>query len=291
MARVPAQVPVATVSPVFTVMYYVFLAALTYLLLRRVHWAPVGQWHGRMAEVSLALVCGASTLSISMVHASGDMQDRLEWLGTGESILLQSRGMTALIDGSPQPFVLLERLGEALPANMHSIDLMIVTDPRAGNISGLQEVLRHYRIEEVLDVGAEYPSVTYARWRADLRSRRIPAYALRTGAATKVGAATITALGPDNLYPNTHDCIGLLRITMNSRSYLLAGAASRREQLEAIFRPIHLRSNVLVIVGKSGYESRFVLEVRPSSSYAPFEIPHGSSFRRLTTKTAVLVDR
>jgi beta-lactamase superfamily II metal-dependent hydrolase len=223
-----------------------------------------------------------------MVQAHGSLPDRLDWLGSGESILLQSRGMTALIDGSPQPFVLLERLGRVLPANTHSIDLVIVTDPRAGNTTGLEAVLQHYTVQEVLDVGAEYPSATYARWRADLRNEHIPAYALRTGATTVIGAASISVLGPDALYANPQDCMGLLRITMNGRTYLLADAASQREQLETVFRPIHLSSDVLVMDGTQGDDRHFVRSVHASRVFATFAILDVPQTRLLNSQVSVI---
>jgi len=260
----PGALPSPVVSPVFAALYYIALAFLALEALRRVHWAPLGEWASRSRELSLVLVLGASTLTaalVPMAHQDG----RLYWLGSGDAILLRSGGMTVLVDGSSKPFTLLERLGAVLPYQVRTIDLVVVTDPRAANIAGLQAVLDHYEVSEVLDGGAEYPSTTYAQWREELRQRDIPVYALRAGISVQLGDVGLSALGPDGLYPNPKDCIGMLRLSIHHRTVLLAGAASPREQLEAVFRPVQLRADVLVLGGKGQYVPAFLRAVRPDT--------------------------
>jgi beta-lactamase superfamily II metal-dependent hydrolase len=82
-----------------------------------------------------------------------------------------------------------------------------------------------------------------------LRTRRIPVYALRTGANFRTAAVGLRVIGPDAVRPDPRDSIGLLRFTMAGHTYLLAGDASFREQTEAAFRPIHLRADTLVLTG------------------------------------------
>jgi beta-lactamase superfamily II metal-dependent hydrolase len=178
-------------------------------------------------------------------------------------MLLLSGDQTVLVDGSTHPFSLLESMAAALPFQARTIDLAIVTDPRAGNVTGLEEVLRHYHVAEVLDVGTQYPSATYARWRSTLRKAAIPAYRLRTGAASRIGDVQLTALGPDGLYPDPKDSVGLLRVSSGGRSVLLAGAASQREQQEALFRPVRLHADVLLLDGSSGCDRHFLRAVHP----------------------------
>lgn len=239
--------PIVSLSPLLVLLYYLLLSGVQVVLLRRKHWAPMASWPHRGREFALASVLGCSALTVSLMSGASAPSTRFTWLGSGNAMLLQSRGMTALIDGSAQSFVLLERLGSLLPSDTHTIDAVIVTDPRARNVSALLSVLDHYRVSEVLDVGVEYPSSTYARWRAAVRSRGIPLFALRTAATLHVGAAVITALGPDALYPNPLDCVGLLRVSLPGRTFLLAGDASRREQLEALFRPVRLPAGTLLL--------------------------------------------
>jgi len=182
-------------------------------------------------------------------------------------MLLQSDFRVVLIDGSAKPFDLLERIGQILPYPNRTIDLIVVTDPRAENVAGLRGVLTHYRVAHVLDVGVEYPSATYAGWRADCRSRRIPVDALRTGASVRIGPVSIRALGPDGVDPRPQDSAGVLQITGPGIDVLDAGVASRREQLESVFRPIGLTAKTLVFDGKQGLDRNFLKAVRPVATY------------------------
>lgn len=237
-----------SVAPGIAIAYYLCLGAGALWLLRRVDWMPISHWNTRGREVSIALLAGTSVALVGF-GAVPTPKSGLTWLGTGNAMLLTSGGRVALIDGGPKPFVLLERLGRLLPYRQRTIDVAVVTDPRAANVTSLLEVLSHYRILEVLDVGAQYPSLTYARWRAALDARHIPVYALRTGARVRLGNATLTSVGPDDLYPNPRDCIGLLRLSWSNRIALLAGTASHREQVEAVFRQANLRADALVSGG------------------------------------------
>ncbi|MBV9281800.1 MAG: ComEC/Rec2 family competence protein [Chloroflexi bacterium] len=246
LASLPAASPGA-LPPLAIALYYLTLGGIARVVLRRANWVPRGEMPHRAREVTLALVVAAAALTVSLAVARDDPRARLYYLGTGEAILLRSEGMTVLIDGSPRPLQLLERLDDVLPYEVRAIDLVIVTDPRAGNVVGLQAVLAHYAVSEVLDVGAQYPSATYARWRATLRQERIPAYALRTGTSVRAGAVSLTALGPDAPCPQPTDCVGLLRLADLHRSVLLAGDSSAREQREALFRPVSLRADTLFL--------------------------------------------
>jgi beta-lactamase superfamily II metal-dependent hydrolase len=260
LAALPGAVPVNGLAGPITAIYYGVLAAVSVVVLRRVNWAPRGRPPGTVPEVVYGVTVGAVLLSSTLLpaHASGT---RLQWLGSGEALLLQSDGRTVLINGSPRPFQLLTALSAQL-GMQRRLDAVIVTDPRS-DVGGLLDVLNHYTVGEVLDVGCEYPSLTYARWRAALRSRHIPVYALRTGAGLTVGSARVTAIGPDAVYPQPRDSIGLLRVTVPGRRVLLAGAASQREMLEAVFRPVRLRADVLVLDAGTTPPAAFLRHVSP----------------------------
>jgi beta-lactamase superfamily II metal-dependent hydrolase len=263
LAELPGSLGVDVVAAPFTLIYYSALAAGALLLLRTAWAAGERRPFGAGRELLLSLTVGAVVLTMTPLSAADASQPRLQWLGSGNALLLRSDRQIVLIDGSPRPFGLLERLGRVLPYSTHSIDLVIVTDPRSANVAGLDAILTHYSIGEVLDVGSQYPSTTYARWRGHLREKGIPAYALRTGARVHLPDVTITALGPDAVTSRPQDSAGLLRISMHGRSLILAGAASRREQRESLFRGVALRGDALLADGTVGLDPDFRRAVRP----------------------------
>jgi beta-lactamase superfamily II metal-dependent hydrolase len=187
-------------------------------------------------------------------------------VGSGDSVLLVARDTTVLIDGSSRPYQLLERLGSALPYGARSLGAILVTNPRAGNVAGLREVLKHYRVGEVLDVGVEYPSATYTGWRSDLRRLRIPAYRLQAGTRIDAGDASISALAPAAVRPAPLDSVGILRIRIGGATVLYAGEASRKEQLEEAFLPVRLRADALILWGKA-CDPVFAKHVAPRWEY------------------------
>jgi beta-lactamase superfamily II metal-dependent hydrolase len=154
--------------------------------------------------------------------------------------------MAALIGGSPRPLQLLQRLGDTIPYDERTIDLVLVTDPRTSTVSAYESVLRHYSITEVLDVGAQYPNGTYSRWRTLVRDRHLPAYAMRTGAIVSLGNSQVEVIAPDGPCSLPQNCAGMLRLTVGLETVLLAGSSSAKEQTEAIFRNVPLRAGILV---------------------------------------------
>ncbi len=268
----------SSISPALSMTYYVCLATVAFLLLRHSNWAPVGVYRGHGRDISLALLAGTA-LAVPGVGAPSTRTAGLTWLGTGNAMLLTSGDREVLFDGGPKPFVLLERLGRLLPAYQHTIDLIVVTDPRASNVTSLIDVLSHYRVLSVLDVGSEYPSMAYARWRTALDSRHIPTYALRTGVEVRLDGMTIVSVGPDAVYSDPRDSAGLLRVEWQHHNAVLVGSASLREQVESVFRPVNLRAQVLVAGGS--IESRFIGAVRPAITYSTAVLPIGTRSRRL----------
>jgi ComEC/Rec2-related protein len=271
LAVLPGTLPLSGVSAPLAFAYYALLTALSLATLRRANWAPPGRKPGNVTDVAFGFTLGAVVLTGTLLPSSA-LTTRLEWLGTGQALLLQSGGRAVLIDGSPRPFLLSEALGGRLGLRRH-IDVIVVTDPRS-NVAGLLDVLDHYSVGEVLDVGCEYPSTTYARWRAALRTRHIPVYALRTGVALTAGSASLTTVGPDAVYPQPRDSIGLLRVRVPGRTIFLAGAASQREMTEAVFRTVRLQADILVLDAGTAPPASFLRHVGASRIVRPSIADH-----------------
>ncbi|HEY8685058.1 MAG TPA: ComEC/Rec2 family competence protein [Chloroflexota bacterium] len=266
-----AALPVSSPTPALAIGYYTVLAGLAWFLLRRAGWAPLGHWGSRVREVTFALLLVASAATVS--QAEGTTPARLSVLGSGTSLLLQSEGRTALIDGSPRPLALLTALGDQLGMRVRSIDLVVVTDPSSSNVTALLSLLDHYRVKTVLDVGAQYPGRTYAAWRSALRARRVPVYTLRTGVTTQVGAVSLQAIAPDALCYAPANCAGIIRLAEDHGSFLVATHAGAREQDDVIFRRLPLRADTLFL-GDAGHASPdFVRVVRPRSLWCTLQAP------------------
>lgn len=74
-------------------------------------------------------------------------------VGQGDSIFIKTPdNHQILIDGGPGNTVI-ERLGEVMPYFDKSLDLVVLTHPHADHVDGLVEVLKRYKVENVLITG------------------------------------------------------------------------------------------------------------------------------------------
>lgn len=129
-------------------------------------------------------------------------------VGQGDGILITApSGATLLIDGGPDPDLLLRRLGERLPWWQRHLDIMILTHPHQDHVAGLVAALERYRVGLVLDTGRDYPNPTYPRFlelaRAEPRARFVEA---RSGQRLRLDVTTVFTI----LYPTAGDVAGPL---------------------------------------------------------------------------------
>ena len=129
-------------------------------------------------------------------------------VGQGDAILIVSpSGSTMLIDGGPDPDLLLRRLGERLPWWHRRIDILILTHPHEDHVAGLVAALERYEVGLVLDTGRDYENPTYPRFLALARSepggRLVVA---RSGERLRLDAKTNLTV----LYPSADDAAGPL---------------------------------------------------------------------------------
>jgi competence protein ComEC len=129
-------------------------------------------------------------------------------IGQGDAILVKApSGPTVLIDGGPDPDLLLRRLGEWLPWWQRRIDIMILTHPHEDHVAGLVAALERYDVGLILDAGRDYDNPTYPRFvelaRLEGRGRLVAA---RAGEGLRLDATTSLTL----LYPSADDVAGPL---------------------------------------------------------------------------------
>ncbi len=85
-------------------------------------------------------------------------------VGQGEAILIQTpQGHQILIDGGPNSKIL-EKLKKTMPFWDRVIDLVILTHPETDHLTGLLEVLKKYKIENILWTGVVKKTPEYKEW-------------------------------------------------------------------------------------------------------------------------------
>jgi competence protein ComEC len=109
-------------------------------------------------------------------------------VGQGDAIFIQCpNGQQILVDGGPEPSVLLSRLGARMPFWDHSLDLVVLTHPELDHVGGLVDVLERYDVGLVLDSGQECSSATCEAWRSLIEENEIPYRRAQSGMSLELG--------------------------------------------------------------------------------------------------------
>jgi len=85
-------------------------------------------------------------------------------VGQGDSIFIEApNGVQVLIDGGPTS-VVLEKLAKEMPFYDRDIDLIILTHPEHDHYFGLMEVLKRYKVENILWTGVVRETSEWKEW-------------------------------------------------------------------------------------------------------------------------------
>lgn len=85
-------------------------------------------------------------------------------VGQGDAIFIETpERFQVLIDGGPD-LTVLEKLGKEMPFYDRTIDLIILTHPEHDHYFGLFEVLKRYKVENILWTGIIRDTAEYQEW-------------------------------------------------------------------------------------------------------------------------------
>jgi competence protein ComEC len=228
--------------------------------------ARLGELLRAVARPTVGLAAVGLLLVVLTLTTRADGRLRLVALdvGQGDAILVTApSGAVMLIDGGPDPDLLLRRLGEWLPWWQRHIDVMILTHPHEDHVAGLVAALQRYRVSLILDTGRDYANPTYPRFLSLAHDEPGARFAAaRAGQRIRLdGVTTLTLLYPtvaDVSAPlpegdiNNASAVGLLR--SGGFTALLTGDA--HAPVEAMLAARGLLSRVDVLkVGHHGSRS------------------------------------
>lgn len=205
LAALPVPTGLTTGAAVAALLALVFFAAS--LVARRVRFTPPRVSRPRLPRPSrrlamagaavvaaIAVVAGAAAAA-SLGRASGFRLHALD-IGQGDAFLVESDGRYALIDGGPDPALVLRRLGEVLPPWQRRIDLIALTHEHADHGAGLLGVIDRYEIGLAIEpVGLnDVPLVRF--WGEHLARAHVVRRAVSEGAVIRLGRVTFHVLAP-----------------------------------------------------------------------------------------------
>jgi len=173
-------------------------------------------------------------------------------VGQGDSIFIETpSGHQILIDGGPGSAVL-EKLGAEMPFWDRTIDLVILTHPEHDHISGLIEVLKGYKVENVLWTGIIRETAEYREWKECLKDERAQIIIAEAGQKIKVGEIYLNILHPsENLEGQATKSVNntsiVIRLVFGQNSFLFIGDAFKSVERKIIERGLAINSNVLKV--------------------------------------------
>lgn len=149
-------------------------------------------------------------------------------VGQGDSILIKTpENHEILVDGGPQDFVMQE-LSEVLPFFVKHLDLIVLTHPHKDHVDGLIEVLKRFKVDNILISGVQYDSPDYKEFLQEIQAYGIKVFIAESHTDFKFGAVVFDVLYPqDEIIGETFDNLNnssiAMRIAYAGKHVLLTG--------------------------------------------------------------------
>lgn len=192
-------------------------------------------------------------------------------VGQGDSIFIEtSKEFQILIDGGPDSTVL-ERLEEEMPYWDRNIDLIILTHPEHDHMAGLIEVLKAYKVENILWTGIVRDGVEYGEWIECIENEGANIIIAESGKRIEADNISLNILYPfESLEGERSKSLNntsiVARLTFDNTSFLFTGDAFKSIEKELINEDIIMRSDVLKVGhhgSKTSSADEFIREVMP----------------------------
>ena len=248
--------------------------------------------------VAVVLIAAALIWTAALAQRGDAMTVMFADVGQGDmTAIITPSGHRIVVDGGPDAARAAHALGEALPFWARTIDLLILTHPHDDHVAGLNEILRRYRVSNVLSRAPDdFDSAAYAVWRGMVAREGANVVTARPGAAFEFadGVRVETLWPPDALLSGTASDVDnasvAVRIVYGERGFLLTGDLFAEGERRLVESGRALRSDVLKIAhhGSATSSSREMLEaVAPSAAVIsagadnPFGHPSAEVLERL----------
>jgi competence protein ComEC len=196
-------------------------------------------------------------------------------VGEGDAILIQNNGQNILIDGGPSPQAVCLGLGKKLPFWERDLDLVILTHPHLDHLNGLIEVLKRYKVKQVLTPALTSDSPPYQEWLSVMDQKNIPCIAATAGQTiTLANDVIMNVLCPPDVGSSAAvdniDEYGLvLRLTRDQISFLFTADIGQETELRLVRQRVDLFCTVLKVAhhGSGGSTSaEFLTQAGPQSA-------------------------
>lgn len=151
----------------------------------------------RVATAATGAVLVAVVAFVVAQRAGAGLRVSVLDVGQGDAILLEgSRGARLLIDGGPDPDLLVRRLDELIPPWDRRIDMALLTHPHEDHVAGFASLAPRYRVGAFAESGMSGPGPSHPTMRQSAARLGIPLLRLARGDRLRLDDALVEIIWP-----------------------------------------------------------------------------------------------
>lgn len=170
---------------------------------------------------------------------SGGLEVTFFDVGQGDAAFVEtSERVQILIDGGPNSAIL-EKLGNEMPFWDRTIDLVILTHPEKDHMAGLIEVLKSYKVENILWTGVVRNTAEYKEWQKLIKEEGANIFIAQAGQRILGGRSDLDVLFPfESLegkeMKDSNDSSIIARLVFDKTSFLFTGDSTKSVEKELL---------------------------------------------------------
>jgi competence protein ComEC len=299
VAHALAQLPLASVGTPTGALGLLLAAALTAGALAASRGKRPRRVTPIVLSIALLMTGGAWARALGPAPLRGLIVTMIN-VGQGDAILVRQGTHTMLIDGGPDPTLLLKGLAAQ---GVHRIDLLVISHPHADHVDGLVPVAETFPIGRALDPYTQANLPAYEAIVTSLSRRHIPRDRAVAGMTYRLGDATVDVLWPsvERMQDTPADINNnsiVMRVRYGSDTILLAGEVQEEAQKELLNQPDLLRAAVVKVShhGSAHMLPEFYFATHARAALIPvgpntFGHPAGQTLAALRGMTILRSDR
>lgn len=199
-----------------------------------------------------------SWLAVWQLEETGLLEVIFFDVGQGDAAMVKTpENQQILIDGGPGSAIL-EKLAKEIPFWDKTIDLVILTHPEYDHMAGLIEVLKRYKVDNILWTGVAKDSAEYKKWQEVVGKEGAEVKIAKAGQKIIFNKKNSQDVGYlEILFPfeilagqkmkDSNSTSIVSKLVFGSKSFLFTGDISKSGEKELVNKNIELGSDVLKV--------------------------------------------
>lgn len=192
-------------------------------------------------------------------------------VGQGDAIYIEApNGNQVLIDGGP-PKNILRELGKVMPFYDRTIDMLILTNPDTDHMAGFIDVLKRYRVGEMVESGTVSETAVYSELEKRMDEEELVKTKAERGMVVLIDEkhnVYLHILFPDRDVSglSRNDGSIIMKLVYEDTSYMFTGDTTVKMEKYLIYMGDDIESNVLKVGhhgSKTSSSEEFLRAVKP----------------------------